>query len=111
MRFSSTLKKNYEFKRIYSKGSSAVSPYMVLYCRGNGSRSNRFGITVSAKLGHAVDRNRVRRRLREIYRINESSLKPGFDLIMVSRSRGMRAGFATLQTDFLDLADKLGLLK
>ena len=59
-----TLKKNSEFRRLYSKGKSAVNPYMVVYCRKNGRDVNRVGYTVSVKLGHAVVRNRVRRRLR-----------------------------------------------
>ena len=111
MQFSSTLKKNHEFRRIYSKGTSAVSPCLVLYCRKNGSGVNRFGITVSAKLGHAVKRNRVRRRIKEIYRLNEGSLRLGYDLIIVSRSKGIRAGYRTLETEFLCLAGKLGLLR
>ena len=63
-----TLKKNSDFRRLYSKGQSAVNPYVVVYCRRNREKVNRLGYTVSTKLGHAVVRNRVRRRLREIYR-------------------------------------------
>ena len=63
-----TLKKNSDFRRLYSKGQSAVNSYVVVYCRRNREKVNRLGYTVSTKLGHAVVRNRVRRRLREIYR-------------------------------------------
>ena len=63
-----TLKENYEFRRLYQKGASAVGGGMVIYCRKNRLDHNRLGITASVKLGHAVVRNRVRRRLREIYR-------------------------------------------
>ena len=111
MEFSTSLKKNYEFRRVYSKGSSAVSPRIVVYCRKNGGRTNRLGITVSAKLGHAVQRNRTRRRLREIYRLNESSLLSGYDIVIVSRSRGMAAPYSQLEADFLELTGKLGLLR
>ena len=72
-----TLKENYEFRRMYQKGASAVSGAMVLYCRKNRLGRNRLGVTVSAKLGHAVIRNRARRRLREVYRLNQVHLRRG----------------------------------
>ena len=59
-----TLKENYEFRRLYQKGASAVGGGMVIYCRKNRLDHNRLGITASVKLGHAVVRNRARRRLR-----------------------------------------------
>ena len=74
MQFSSSLKLNHIFRRLYRKGQSAANGYLVLYCRKNGSRQNRIGLTVSAKLAHAVQRNRLRRQLREIYRLHEAQL-------------------------------------
>ena len=66
-----TLKENHEFRRMYKKGASAVGGGMVLYCRKNRLGHNRLGLTASVKLGHAVVRNRARRRLREVYRLNK----------------------------------------
>ena len=83
----------------------------MIYCRRNGSSENRIGYTVSAKLGHAVVRNRVRRRLREIYRLHESQFRPGWDLVVVVRSRAMDAPYRKLEGAYLSLADKLGLLQ
>ena len=73
MDFRSTLKKNYEFKRLYNKGKTAVTPYMVVYALKNHKGIRRVGYTVSTKLGKAVVRNRIRRRLREIGLIRTSS--------------------------------------
>ena len=42
------------FRRLYRSGKNAANRYLVLYCRGNGSKGNRIGITVNAKLAHAV---------------------------------------------------------
>lgn len=106
-----TLKKNSDFRRLYSKGKSAVNPYMVVYCRRNKGGTNRLGYTVSTKLGHAVVRNRVRRRLREIYRLNAPSLKTGWDIIIVARSRCVGAEYARINSAFLDACEKLGLTK
>ena len=104
-----TLKKNSDFRRLYSKGKSAVTPFMVVYCRRNGLDHNRVGYTVSTKLGHAVVRNRVRRRMRELYRTNESKLRPGYDIVMVARTRAIFARYSDLESSFLRLMKKLEL--
>lgn len=106
-----TLKKNYEFRRLYTKGKSAVTPYFVIYCRKNQQKENRVGFTVSVKLGKAVVRNRIRRRLREVYRLNLESLRGGYDIVIVARSRSRDADFAKLTQAFLRSCGELGLLK
>ena len=111
MKASFTLKKNHEFRRMYRKGASAVGPYLVLYCRRNGTDVSRMGLTVSTKLGHAVVRNRVRRRLREIVRLHEDTLAQGFDFVIVARSASVGADFDALTRAFLTLSAKVGLQK
>ena len=111
MNVRSTLKKNSDFRRLYTKGKSAVTPYLVVYCRRNRENENRLGYTVSVKLGHAVVRNRVRRRLREIYRLNAPRLRSGYDIVVVARSRCVGAEYARMDAAFLSACEKLGLLK
>ena len=111
MQFSKSLKLNHLFRRLYQKGKSAANKYLVIYCRRNGSSENRIGYTVSSKLGHAVVRNHVRRRLREIYRLHESQFRPGWDLVVVARSRAVDAPYKKLEGAYLSLAGKLGLLR
>ena len=110
MQFSSSLKLNHIFRRLYRKGQSAANGYLVLYCRKNGSRQNRIGLTVSAKLAHAVHRNRLRRQLREIYRLHEAQFARGYDIVVVARTRAIGADYAALERAYLSLAAKLGLL-
>ena len=86
MKFSSSLKLNHIFQRLYHTQGFADGN-MVLYARRNRLGRNRVGITVSKKLGHAVVRNRTRRRLREVYRLNEQKFAPGWDIVVVARSR------------------------
>ena len=105
------MKKNSDFRRLYAKGKSAVNPYMVLYCRRNSLGVNRLGYTVSTKLGHAVVRNRVRRRLREICRLNSPAMKTGFDIVVVARSRCVNARYAKMDAAFLEACGTLGLLR
>ena len=106
-----TLKKNSDFRRLYSRGKSAVTPYLVVYCRRNRGGENRLGYTVSTRLGHAVVRNRIRRRLREIVRLNAPALKQGWDLVIVARSRSVGADYRKLEAAYLQACGKLGLLR
>lgn len=109
MKFSSSLKLNHIFQRLYHTSGHADS-YLVLYARRNRTKGNRVGVTVSKKLGHAVVRNRTRRRLREIYRLNEEKFRPGWDIVVVARSRAVEAPFEKLTMSYLSLARKAGIL-
>ena len=111
MKAAVTLKENYEFRRLYQKGASAVCPTMVLYCRKNRLGHNRLGLVSSTKLGHAVVRNRCRRRLREVYRLHMPELKQGYDIILVARVRTAHAPWPEIQKQFLKLCRKLDLLE
>ena len=89
-----SLKENHVFRRLYHRGATAGNRLLVVYCLRNGTGHSRLGLTVSAKLGHAVERNPMRRRLRE-----------------VARSRAMEADFAELTRAFLTLAGRTGLMQ
>ena len=110
MKFSSALKLNHIFRRLYATSGQASS-CMVLYARKNRSSTNRVGLTVSKKLGHAVVRNRIRRRLREVYRLHEDQFQPGWDIVVVARSRCVNATFDALTKAYLSLAEKAGILE
>ena len=109
MKFSCALKLNHIFRRLYSTSGHA-NGYLVLYAKPNRTATNRVGITASKKLGHAVVRNRVRRRLREVYRLNEDRFAPGWDIVVVARSRCIDADFRKLTQAYLSLAQKAGIL-
>ena len=102
MKTTAALKQNHEFRRLYAKGKSAVSPYLALYCRKNRYGYNRLGLTVGTKVGGAVVRNRVRRRLKEAYRIHEDRYGQGYDIVVVAR---VRAAYA------LEAVEKYGAIK
>ncbi len=106
-----TVKENYEFRRIYRKGKSAVSPQLVIYCQRNRRGHSRLGVSVSTKLGCAVVRNRVRRRIREIYRLNKAKMLPGYDLIVVARIRAVETDYQKLDRTYLRLLEQLDLLR
>ena len=110
MKFSCALKLNHIFRRLYATSGQA-NGYFVMYARRNRSDINRIGITAGKKLGHAVVRNRIRRRLREIYRLNEDKFAPGWDIVVVARSRCVDADFQKLTRAYLSLAEKAGILQ
>ena len=110
MKFSCALKLNHIFRRLYATSGHA-NGYLVLYARRNRTATNRVGVTVGKKLGHAVVRNRVRRRLREVYRLNEDRFLPGWDIVVVARSRCIQADFGKLTNAYLSLAEKAGILR
>ena len=110
MKFSCALKLNHIFRRLYATSGQA-NGYLVLYARPNRLGINRVGITTGKKLGHAVVRNRVRRRLREVYRLNEDKFTSGWDIVVVARSRCISADFRKLTDAYLPLAEKAGVLK
>ncbi len=109
MKFSSSLKLNHIFRRLYHSSGNA-NGFLVLYARRNREGVNRVGITVSKKLGKAHVRNRVRRRLREVYRLNEDKFLPGWDIVVVARTKAIDAGFGELTKAYLALAKKAGIL-
>lgn len=111
MKYTISLKSNRDFQRLYRRGKSAVSPCVAVYARANRLGRNRLGITVSTKVGHAVVRNKVRRRLREAYRIHEEMFRQGMDIVVVARVRAATSAYRYLERDFLKSAKKLGLLR
>ena len=110
MQYTVSLKLNHEFRRLYNKGKSAVSPYFVIYCRKTGRKESRFGITTGVKLGKAVKRNFARRRIRALYRTNEEKFIPGYDVVVVARSRVLFGRYADLERSFLKQMKQLGMM-
>jgi ribonuclease P protein component len=82
-----SIKNDYEYKRIYKKGSAFVNPFIVVYILKNKKNINRMGITTSKKIGNAVKRNRDRRIIREAVRQLEGEMKSGYDFVFVARGK------------------------
>ncbi len=111
MEYTVPLKLNHVFRRLYARGESAVGRFVVVYAKRNGLPVNRLGITTGVKLGRAVDRNRARRRIRETYRLHESALRAGYDVVIVARTAAVDGDFTELGKSFLHQCKKLRLLK
>ncbi len=82
-----------------------------MYCLRNRLGENRLGLTVGAKLGCAVVRNRVRRRLRECYRALLPQLNVGYDVVIVARGRAVQADYQRMSRELTDAFEALGLIR
>ena len=106
-----TLTLNKEFKHAYYQGKSKATPFFVCYMVRGQAGKVRYGITTSKKIGNAVKRNRARRRIRELYRTNEARLAPGYDIVVVARTRVIYGRYRDLERSFLQLMRKLELVR
>ena len=111
MQHTQSLCENNRFRYLYRRGKTASAPSLVVYASKNRLKTvSRLGITCSVKLGGAVQRNRMRRRIRECYRLCETQCKPGYDIVVVARTRAVFARYGELERSFLFLMKKLGVL-
>ena len=95
------LRKRREFLGVYERGDKIQSTYFVLYILENGRPHHRLGITASRKIGRAVVRNRIKRRLREIFRTNKQAIFPHCDLVVNAKRAAARAHNQQIQEDIL----------
>lgn len=105
-----SIKENSRFRIVYSRGKKIIGKHMVLYYYPNRLGKNRYGITVSKKIGKAVVRNKVKRRIKESLRLLENQTKVGFDIIMVARNSATAADYNKLYNTCIELLKKAELL-
>ena len=105
-----SIKENSDFKRLYYRGKSVVKGNIALYYRKNTFSFSRLGLTVSPKVGNAVTRNRIRRIIKENYRLLQG-LAQGYDIVVVARKRSVNATFYDFKKDLESALREGGLLK
>ncbi len=85
MNLTDRLKSNRDFRNVYDTGKSYANKYLVMYVVENGNSVNRLGISVSKKVGNSVVRHRLKRLVRESYRLHEAVFNSGLDMVVVLR--------------------------
>ncbi|MEW6107941.1 MAG: ribonuclease P protein component [Nitrospirota bacterium] len=104
------INKNGDFKKVFEQGSKFSSKYLVIYARPNRLTYSRLGLSVSKKIGNAVTRNRIKRRLREAIRKQLMDKPVRYDFVVVARRSSVEAEFSDLKNNifkfFSGLADE-----
>ncbi|MBP3708750.1 MAG: ribonuclease P protein component [Clostridia bacterium] len=112
MRRIKTLKKNYEIKNVLSRGRFYLGKYVTIYIKDNNKNENYIGIAVNTKIGKAVKRNRIKRLIRESYRINKNQLKKGKDIVFMwnKHSNIEDINFSKMNEDICSLMNKANMV-
>lgn len=103
-----SLKKNKEFQRVYRSGKSCGARSVVLIYRRAGHGSVRVGFSVSKKVGNAVMRNKVKRRMREAFRLMIPQVKKGYNYVFVARESAAGESYHSLEKSMAYLLKKSG---
>lgn len=97
------LKKNMEFKKVYSVGKNHWNRNFVLYIRKNNLDETRVGFTVTKKHGNAVIRNKIRRQMKEAYRLNFHNVKNGYDLVFIPKRNITNISYKELEGSMIHI--------
>lgn len=106
----SSLKKDSDFRNVYRRGRSVANRQLVLYYLKNGEEGVRVGFSISKKYGKAIQRNKLRRRLKEILR-NIDGIHSGYDFVFIARSGAKEADYAMLERSVRHLFRKTGMMR
>uniref|UniRef100_UPI0040567EB4 ribonuclease P protein component n=1 Tax=Agathobacter sp. TaxID=2021311 RepID=UPI0040567EB4 len=103
MKFSESLKKNIDFRKVYNNGKSYANKYLVMYVLENELQRNRIGISVSKKVGNSVIRHRITRLIRESYRLQEDMFNSSLDIVVIARASARHVGYKEIESALMHL--------
>lgn len=106
-----SLKSNLDFRKTFKLGKSKANRLLVMYVTENSLGINRLGISVSKKVGNSVVRHRVKRLIKESYRLNEAMFNSGLDIVVIARDNAKVACFSEMQSALLHISKLHKILK
>jgi len=101
------LQKPADFDRVFKAGRSTGDDLLLVYALPNGLQWNRLGIVAGRRLGGAVDRNRVKRLVREAFRTSRRDTGRGWDFVVIPKKIACKASFDAVKLSLTELAGKL----
>ncbi|MDO5557225.1 MAG: ribonuclease P protein component [Clostridia bacterium] len=113
MRKIKTLKKNYEFRYVLSKGRFYKGNYITIYYTKNNKLYNEIGIAVNTHIANAVKRNKIKRLIRENYRLIKDNIENGYNLVFLwNKNIDIKnATFINIKSDMINILEKIGIKK
>ena len=103
MIFTESLRKNSDFQLVFKSGRSKANKYFVMYILKNGIDKNFLGISVSKKVGNSVVRHRIKRLLKESYRLHEDLFNSGLNIVIIARKGADELDFHQTEKSLLHL--------
>ena len=110
MVFTDSLKNNRDFVNVYTSGKSYANKFLIIYTLKNNSDRNRLGISVSKKVGNSVIRHRLKRLIKESYRLHEKMFNSGLDIVVIARKGSDACDYAGIESALLHLMKLNGTL-
>ncbi|VDN47756.1 protein component of ribonuclease P (RNase P) (substrate specificity) [Petrocella atlantisensis] len=95
--------KNKEFVKVYQTGNSKANKLLIMYVVKKNENGNRLGISVSKKVGNSVIRHRVKRLIKEAYRLNIKSFGLGYDIVIIARSTAKDKSYKEIESALIHL--------
>jgi len=111
MKSANRLKKNSDFNVVYSKRRSMANKLLIIYITENELNNSRVGFVVSKKVGNSVIRSKVKRLMKESYRINDNRFKLGYDIIFIARAECKNSTFNEIESAIIHLMKRMKLTK
>ena len=103
MIFTESIKKNSDFQLVYKNGKSKANKYFIMYILKNDSDRSFLGISVSKKVGNSVVRHRIKRLLKESYRLHENLFNSGLSIVIIARKGADELDFHQTEKSLLHL--------
>lgn len=111
MRKENRLRKNMEFKKVYKTGKNYWNRNLILFIRKNGSENTRIGISITKKIGNAVVRNKLKRRIKSVNQDYINSIKLGYDVVIIPKKNAVELTFKDLESAIKHIYKISGLLE
>lgn len=105
------LRTNMEFKQVYEDGKNYWNRNLILYVRKNNLDYSRVGYSITKKIGNSVVRNKIRRRMKEIYRLNFDEIKDGYDFIFIPKRNIVDISYREIESAMLHIMKLAKLLE